>query len=75
MEAKYGHVTKSPEPQEKDRVFFRGNNSAEDIIRRAKTEKFEPYTDWKLRTGSLFSETLDLGSGCGETCEAFGTDD
>lgn len=74
MEAKYGHITKSSEPQEKDRVFFRGNNSAEDIIRRAKTEKFEPYTDWKLRTGSLFSEVLDLGSGCGESCEAFGAD-
>jgi hypothetical protein len=70
MERLYGHIdTSKDQIQEQDRTFFRGRMSALQLIDKANSEKFEAYTDQVLRTGDLFSEWLDVGSGCGESCE------
>jgi hypothetical protein len=76
MEAEHGHInrSKNPDPDHKSRVFFREKRSAEDILRLAETQDFERYADTVIRQGELFSESLDIGSGCGESCEV-GSDD
>lgn len=68
MEAEYalaGGERKDGQPRQA-RVFFRGNRSAADILRLAQTEDFEEFTDDKFIP---FDDDLDVGSGCGESCE------
>lgn len=69
MEAKYGAIHNSDEPQDKPRVFFRKNRSAKDIVELAATTKFEPYEDDKYDDPELFDHWWDVGSACGESCE------
>ncbi len=69
MERKYGVLTKGKEEQEEPRVFFRGNLSAQDIVKMAFTENFEPWEDGKFTQLELFSQVLDVGGGCGDSCE------
>ena len=71
MEAKYGHITKGKK-QDLDRVFFRENRSAQDILKAAQTENFEPYEDDKFDQREFFDDFLDAGTSCGETCEIYG---
>lgn len=70
MERKFGNIDKSAnQSQTEPRVFFRGNRSAQDILKLAFTERFEPYEDDKFNQMELFNELLDSGSSCGESCE------
>ena len=69
MERKYGMVNNSRDEQIEPRVFFRGHRSAQDILKLAQTENFKPYTDAELQQQQLFDPDLDVGSGCGESCE------
>lgn len=69
MERKYGMVSNG-KPQVEPRVFFRERRSAQDILVAAMTTDFIPYADAPLP----FNESLDVGSGCGESCE-IGADD
>lgn len=63
MERKYGDMKKEK------RTFFREYRSAEDILNLARTERFQPYEDDTFDQMELFNELLDVGSGCGESCE------
>lgn len=74
MERKYGMINKGEAEMTEPRVFFRGNASAQDIMKRAFTEQFKPYEDDTFDQMELFNELLDVGSGCGESCEV-GADD
>lgn len=72
MEAKYGHIkANGPAGNGKGRrMFFRKHMSVDDIF--AASEKpFEPYRD--NHRADLFDVTwdqdLDIGGGCGDTCE------
>ena len=47
------------------RTFFRENRSVQDILRMAQ-EPFEPFSDDKFIP---FNADLDVGGGCGESCE------
>jgi hypothetical protein len=67
MERKYSKL--KAENAHGKRVFFRGNESTADILRQAKTTKFTPYSDSLQRTFFEFDDFLDIGSGCGESCE------
>jgi len=73
MEAAYGYVgpefAKPGLPPGYKRVFFRGNKSTEDLFaeRAALGRDFVPAKDDSL----LFDPTLDVGGGCGESCEVF----
>ena len=70
MERKYGHIDRSrDQSQKEDRVFFRGRTSTVDLLFRSMQEEFEPYSDEIPRTGANFDEMMDLGSGCGDSCE------
>jgi len=69
MERRYGTVNNGDGEQPDPRVFFRGNRSAQDILREAMTRDFEPYTDDKFDDPELFDHLLDVGSACGESCE------
>lgn len=46
------------------RRFFRENRTVEDLLARSR-EPFEPFVDGNHR----YDEELDVGVGCGETCE------
>jgi len=72
MERKYGTVNKGKEEQPEPRVFYRGNLSAQDVIKRAFTETFEPYEDDKFDQREFFDDWLDAGTSCGESCEIGG---
>lgn len=63
MEEKYSHH----KARDGQRLFFRGNNSANNILNMANTTKFIPYTD----TGqlSIWDESLDMGGSCSDGCE------
>lgn len=50
------------------RVFFRGNRSTDDVLAMAE-QQFDPYSDSKQRTLFEFDGFMDVGSGCGESCE------
>lgn len=52
------------------RRFFRGNKSAEDLLAESKGD-FVPFTDEHFLA---FDERLDVGGGCGDSCEV-GTSD
>jgi hypothetical protein len=47
------------------RRFFRGNMTTSDIIHMAKTKSFHVFID------DNYSPELDVGNGCGESCEVF----
>ena len=66
MERKYGMINKGDSEQTEPRVFFRNRMSAQDVVVRAFTEEFTPYSDAELQP---FDETLDVGGGCGDSCE------
>jgi hypothetical protein len=72
MEKTYGLGKNKNRPDIERDSMFRGYRSAEDIVRMAQTEEFEPYADDRQLT--LFDqigydELLDIGSACGESCE------
>lgn len=71
MEQMYGHI--KAENDQGRRVFFREHMSAEDVLALAK-KPFTPYSDSKQMTLFEFDDFLDIGSGCGESCE-IGSDD
>lgn len=55
-----------------ERRMFRGHRNTADILRLAREEDFEPYTDniqEHLFHNEGFDEILDMGSSCGESCE------
>jgi hypothetical protein len=62
MEQEYGHVKAKNDTGV--RVFFRGVRSAKDILEMSQ-KPFDEYTDSPVN----FDETLDIGGGCGESCE------
>jgi hypothetical protein len=66
MEKKYTR-TKQAEGQP-DRKFFRGNMTVADIFKKSK-EPFNMYEDSKQMSFFEFDDFLDIGSGCGESCE------
>jgi 3'-phosphoadenosine 5'-phosphosulfate sulfotransferase (PAPS reductase)/FAD synthetase len=72
MERKYGMVNKGNWDMTEPRVFFRENRSAQDILKAAQTERFEPYEDDKFDQREFFDDFLDAGTSCGETCEIYG---
>lgn len=60
---KVTEATKSPDGRRK---FFRGHLSTEDILKKARTESFVPFTDsYAVKE----DDPLDYGVGCGESCE------
>ena len=67
MERQYG-MHSNGKSQVEPRVFFREGRSAQDILKLAMTEPFKPYRD-STPQRSLFDEMLDVGGGCGESCE------
>jgi len=52
-------------------TFFRDHQTTADILRRARTEQFRPYSDAPPQGSLLLVDDLDLGGGCGESCEAY----
>jgi hypothetical protein len=50
------------------RVFFRGEQTALDILREASEGNFIPYEDDKFIP---FDDELDVGGACGESCEIY----
>jgi len=66
MEATYG--THKAQNEKGRRVFFRGDRSTQDILALA-DKPFELYSDYKQRTLFEWDDLLDVGSGCGESCE------
>ncbi len=74
LEAKYGHINKGKTEQAEPRTFFRENKSAEDIIKLANETNFKRFTDSRDFQLGLFSQELDVGVGCGDSCE-IGADD
>lgn len=85
MEAQYGHVMPQRMKEKgfwqgKTRVFFRHDVSAEDILRQAKEGKFQEYRDKTEQKEFPFwdeswDEELDVGGGCGDSCEIGADDD
>lgn len=69
MERKYGNVNNGDQEQLEPRVFFRKRLSAQDILKMAFTESFEPYQDDKFDKHGNFDEWLDSGTSCSESCE------
>lgn len=53
------------------RVFFRNGRSTADILAMSQQPGWEEYADKKdlAYQPSLFDQELDIGSGCGESCE------
>jgi len=66
MEAKYG--THKAQNEKGRRVFFRGDRSVQDLMTMAE-KPFEVYSDYKQRTLFEWDDLLDVGAGCGESCE------
>ena len=66
MEKKYGTV--KAENAKGRRNFFRQDKTVDDIFAMAQ-QQFEPYKDQRWRQMTLFDDLLDIGSGCGESCE------
>lgn len=62
LERKYGDHKRNTTA-----TFFRHNRSAADIVREAHTLKFERYSD--SRQLSMWDLMLDVGGGCGDSCE------
>ena len=68
MEKQYGHIHNGVGEQEKRRVFYRGHRSAADMVAMSK-QPFQPYNEATQYQRGLFSQELDVGGGCGESCE------
>lgn len=66
MEKEYGSLDIAGTGTE-PRVFYRSRKSAEDIVNMSRTESFIPYEDSLIET--MFDENLDIGGGCGDSCE------
>jgi hypothetical protein len=67
MESLYGFAggpRRDGGPKER-RVFFRKNRTAQDILEASK-KPFTPFVDGRFIP---FDDDLDVGSGCGESCE------
>lgn len=64
LERAYGDVKR-----DSTATFFRRHRSAREVIGMAMTEPFERYADTAQTT--LWDAMLDVGGGCGESCEAF----
>jgi hypothetical protein len=69
MERRFGTVNKGDQEQPDPRVFFRGKLSAQDIVKMAFTNDFEPWEDDKFNQLELFNPAIDVGGGCGDSCE------
>ena len=69
LERRYGTINNGDQEQPDPRVFFRNRMSAQDIIKKAYTTKFQPYEDDKFEQQELFNDLLDVGQGCGDSCE------
>jgi len=67
LERQYGDVKRDTPA-----TFYRRRRSAADIVTEAHTLKFERYDD--TRQLSMWDLMLDLGGGCGDSCE-IGTDE
>ena len=72
MEQKYGTVGAGGESgigrnSENLRVFFRQNRSTADMIELSAATVFEPVQD----DAQVYNETLDIPSGCSDSCDAF----
>jgi hypothetical protein len=67
METQYGHVKASKFA----RTFFRENKTVADIVAMSQ-QPFEEFVD---TNATQFNEKLDVGSGCGESCEIGADDD
>jgi hypothetical protein len=71
MEEKYGHLM--ADNAQGRRVFFRKHMSTQDVLELAK-KPFTPYSDTRQMTLFELDDFMDIGSGCGESCE-IGADD
>jgi hypothetical protein len=69
LEKSYGHIRHEGSKAAPDATFsfFRRERSAADIIRESQTLKFERYSD--TRQLSMWDLMLDVGGGCGDSCE------
>lgn len=70
MEAEFGRHKVTPATTSPDgrRLFFRGHRSAVDIVAMARDGDFAEFVAGAEQIG-LFDEILDIGAGCGESCE------
>lgn len=66
MEQTYG--THKANNEKGRRVFFRGDRGVPDLFAMAE-KPFEKYSDYKQRTLFEWDDLLDVGGGCGESCE------
>lgn len=66
MEEQYGSLDIAGTGKE-PRVFYRGRKSTKDLFAMLNTTEFIPYEDSLIET--VFDENLDVGGGCGESCE------
>ena len=73
-EKQFGMIHNGKAQPTEPRVHFRGRRTAEDIVRLAQTTDFRDYRDNEQLQPGLFSQELDIGGGCGESCE-IGADD
>jgi 3'-phosphoadenosine 5'-phosphosulfate sulfotransferase (PAPS reductase)/FAD synthetase len=69
MERKYGMINKGESEMTEPRTFFRGNLSAQDILKAAFTQQFTPYEDDTFDQMEFFDELLDAGGSCSSSCE------
>jgi hypothetical protein len=72
MEGQYGHVNNGKSEQIQNRTFFRNRKSAKDILEMAQQIDFTPWVD-RSHLPTLFDDQfdadLDVGGGCGDSCE------
>jgi len=69
MERRFGTINKGDQEQPDPRVFFRGRLSAQDVVKMAFTSDFTPWKDDEFTQMELFNPMLDVGGGCGDSCE------
>ena len=73
-EKQFGHINNGKTVQTEPRVHYRERRSAQDIVTLSQTTEFREYRDSNSFQPGLFSQDLDIGGGCGESCE-IGADD
>lgn len=64
-------VKRGPLPEGYRRTFFRGKRSVQDLKRELAKTDLDPYYDDAV----IFDPILDVGGGCGESCEVYGDED
>lgn len=80
MEKEHGHVKAEAasgmycDDGTRRRVFFRKYMSSEDILNLAKTGDFQRFDDPNYEYGKNWDDSLDLQTGCSESCEVYPTD-